>query len=292
MRAAETIYGEYAAVYDAAGLGAFGAHMAHLTLRWLAARGAAPHAVLDLACGTGPGALTFAEAGCRVVGVDRSAAMLEIARARARDADAGVTFVEGDICELFAGDHRPPTIDDGRMESTGPPAGGCGRPAVVGRPSSFDLVICFADSLNYLTGDEDLGRVFAGAAAALAEGGRLVFDVNAEAEYRTWDDLDRVSCDGPDVLVYNQLSFQPSSGLATGRIVWFVREIDRWWRGEETHVQRAWTDEEITAALAGAGFVLEARLDVEGRPAAPDARRVVYAAAKSGGASGGNADFR
>jgi len=38
-----------------------------------------------------------------------------------------------------------------------------------------------------------------------------------------------------------------------------------WRRGEETHVERAWSDAEIRQALADAGLEFVARLDVTGR---------------------------
>ena len=267
------MYDGYAPVYDAIGQGRYSATMAARSLGWLAERGAVARRVLDLACGTGEAALVFAAAGCQVAGVDRSAQMLAIARGKARDAGYPIELVQGDIRELRSIDHRSPTTDHRRRSR---PVSR--RPSVVGRQSSFDLVTCFADSLNYLTEDGDLDRVFAGAAGALRPGGYLICDINAAAEYASWDERDVVTHDGGDILVYNRLSYDPAARLASGRIVWFAREIERWWRGEETHVERAWSDAEVSAALAGAGLRLDARLDVEGNAAAPDARRVVYVA--------------
>lgn len=250
--ATSLIYDSYAPIYDAIGQGRFGARMAASTLRWLDDRGAPPRRVLDLACGSGTAALVFAAAGCAIVGVDRSAAMLAIARGKARDAGGEITFVQADLRDL---------------------------PADVGC-SSFDLATCFYDSLNYMTGDGDLTLVFASVARALRPGGYLVFDMNTEAEYQTWDERDVVTRDSRDYLVYNRLNYDRAARLATGRIVWFVREIERWWRGEETHVERAWGDAEVRAALEGAGLALAARLTPEGAEAGEQAPRVVYMARK------------
>jgi hypothetical protein len=74
------------------------------------------------------------------------------------------------------------------------------------------------------------------------------------------------------------LSYDPATRLATGRIVWFVREIEVWWRGKETHTERAWMYAEVRAALAQAGLALVERLDVEGREATDDAARLIYIA--------------
>jgi SAM-dependent methyltransferase len=148
--------------------------------------------------------------------------------------------------------------------------------------SQFDVVTCFYDSVNYLTDEGDLERVCAGVARALRPDGYLIFDINTAAEYATWDERDCVTHDGHDCLVYNQLSYDPDARLATGRIVWFVRELDRWWRGEETHIERAWGDDAVREALDGAGLALVGRYDLAGGVAAEDAARVVYVAQRMG----------
>lgn len=271
MTLAPPIYDAYAAVYDAIGQGRFSARQAEWALGWLADRGAPPARVLDLACGTGDAALAFAAAGCVVAGVDQSRPMLEIARGKARDAGHDIAFVEGDIREL-----RIENAELRRAESTDQTTF---QSSILS--SSFDLATCFYDSLNYLAGDGDLARAFAGVAVVLRPGGHLIFDTNTAAEYATWDERDVVTYDGRDCLVYNRLSYERDTRLATGRIVWFVREIERWWRGEEIHVERAWDDADVASALAGAGLELVARLAPGGGPAPADAPRVVYVARRA-----------
>lgn len=275
------MYDAYAAVYDAIGQGRFGAGLAAWSIEWLGARNTRPTRVLDLACGAGDAALVFAAAGCAVVGVDRARPMLEIARGKARDAGYAIEFVERDIRDLPTTDDRRPTTRNGESDGARQPTtknGEAARWSPVGHRPSFDLATCFYDSLNYLLDDGDLDRVFAGVAAALRPGGYLIFDLNADAEYATWDERDVVTYDGRDCMVYNRLSYDPAMRLGTGRIVWFVREIERWWRGEETHVERAWADAEVVAALAGAGLALVDRLAPSGGRASEDAPRVVYIA--------------
>jgi SAM-dependent methyltransferase len=273
MMSVAPIYDAYAVVYDAIGQGRFSARLAEWALQWLAARGERPERVLELACGAGDAALVFAAAGCAVVGVDRSRPMLEIARGKARDQGYAITFVEGDIRDRLVRDERRKTEDVSLV-----PSDAYELSSFILHPSSFDLVTCFYDSMNYLIDDGDLGRVFAGVAAALRSGGYLVCDMNTAAEYATWDDRDVVTYDGRDCMVYNQLCYDPATRLGIGRIVWFVREIDDWWRGEETHTERAWSDAEVHAALENAGLTLVAQLAPDGSPATDDAPRVVYVA--------------
>ncbi len=56
--------------------------------------------VLDMATGTGRAALALARRGARVTGVDASAEMLNVARARAADAALAIEFAEGDAHAL------------------------------------------------------------------------------------------------------------------------------------------------------------------------------------------------
>jgi SAM-dependent methyltransferase len=263
------IYNAYAPIYDVIGQGRFGERMAGWALRWLPPHEAGTPRVLDLACGMGAATLAFAAAGCQVIGVDQSAAMLEIARGRARDAGYEIAFVEADIRDLNA---------KCKMQNATKFAD---NSAFCILHSAFDLVTCFYDSLNYLTDDGDLDRIFAGTAAALRPGGHLVFDMNTEAEYATWDERDLVTYDGRDCIVYNKLSYDPDTRLAEGRIVWFVRETELWWRGEETHTQRAWSDAQMYGALVRADLTLVGRFDVAGGSIAEGAEgvgRVVYVA--------------
>jgi SAM-dependent methyltransferase len=269
------IYTAYAPVYDAIGQGQFSARMAAWTLGWLADRGIRPARVLDLACGTGVAALVFAAAGCEVDGVDQSASMLEIARGKARDAGYAISFVQGDMRELQI-ENEQLRIDRSRDQSLSQSPRG--HPIL---NSQFDVVTCFYDSLNYLIDDGDLDRVYVGIARMLRPGGYMVCDLNTVAEYVTWDERDRVVYDGRGCLVYNKLSYDPAAHLATGRIVWFVRELDRWWRGEETHVERAWQAAEMRAAWARAGLEIVGRYDSAGGIASEDAPRMVYVARRS-----------
>ncbi len=56
--------------------------------------------LLDVATGTGNVAVPAAEAGARVTGLDLTAELLQVARARAEQAGVDVRFVEGDAEEL------------------------------------------------------------------------------------------------------------------------------------------------------------------------------------------------
>jgi SAM-dependent methyltransferase len=243
------IYLDYAPIYHAAGQAAFGTALAHIILAHQPTR---PRRVLDLACGTGAAALVFAAAGATVVGVDASAAMLAIARDQAHQRGLTVEWIEADIRAL---------PDDPRLQ-----------------PGSFDLCTCLFDSLNHLTEDGDLANVCRSVGKLLRPGGQFIFDLNTLASFKTWHEYDQVIFDSPHLLVVNRLHFDHCQQRAYGRFVWFRREGERWWRGEETHCERAWSDDEIVAALTAGEMQLKACRTPQWTATTVDEPRVVYVA--------------
>jgi len=104
--------------------------------------------VVELAVGTGRIAVPIAQAGIRVIGVDSSPAMLEVAEATA--ATAGV----GDLLDLRLGDLREPPV-----------------------PERVPLVICPFRSLLHMETESEKLQALAAARNLLEPGGRFVFDV-------------------------------------------------------------------------------------------------------------------
>src|SRR5690554_3454039 len=104
--------------------------------------------LLDLACGTGTLAHWWARHHPRweVWGVDRSAAMIERARASSSKASRPPTFVVQDLTELDL-DRR------------------------------FGFASCFFDSLNHVTRAHDLSRILKGVYRSLLPGGLFIFDL-------------------------------------------------------------------------------------------------------------------
>ncbi len=106
--------------------------------------------VVELAVGTGRIAVPIAESGTRVIGVDQSEEMLEVARRLAHG--RGV----GELVDLRLGDLRDPPV-------VGP----------------VPLVICPFRSLLHMPDEAEKLRALRAAHDLLLPGGRLVFDVFA-----------------------------------------------------------------------------------------------------------------
>ena len=106
--------------------------------------------VVELACGTGRISVPVAKAGIRVIGVDASAGMLEVASdyARAEGVEA--------LLDLRLGDMREPPVEE-----------------------RVPLVLIPFRSLLHMTTEADRLRALAAANELLLPGGRLIFDVFA-----------------------------------------------------------------------------------------------------------------
>lgn len=110
--------------------------------------GAPRRAVIDLGCGTGEHARFLAAQGFYTVGVDRSGAQIEAARAYERESgDDGPVFLLGEMAELAAL-----------------------------TPECFGAALCLGNVLPSID-DEELPRVLAALAKRLVVGGRVVIQV-------------------------------------------------------------------------------------------------------------------
>lgn len=97
--------------------------------------------LLELGCGTGAHAACLAQHGYKIMGLDRSEAMVRQARARTN----GMEFARGDLREFRAG-------------------------------RTFDVVLSLFHVMSYQTGNADLRAAMATAAAHLRPGGLFIFD--------------------------------------------------------------------------------------------------------------------
>lgn len=229
MSQTENVFAEFAAIYNQIDLARSSREQAQTALDWLNKHATSPRQVLDLACGTGEAALLLAQAGAQVLACDASAAMLALAKPH-----ANVHYVQGGLLDLI--ELCPPDAE-------------------------YDLISCFGAGLHYLQGEYDLGDLLQDAADLLCDNGYLLFDLIPEAEFASWQPQDRVLYDDGEDLVYQNLEYDADTQLAQARSVWFCHAGERWLRGEETHVLRAWPFEHVFEALDEAGLQLLARIE-------------------------------
>jgi SAM-dependent methyltransferase len=178
--------------------------------------------LLDVGCGTGLSFIPMLARGWRVTACDISPNMLAIAQSKVDDA-AAATLLTADMREL---------------------------PAL----GEFNLAWAVNDAMNYLLNPRELESTLRGLAANLALGGFVLFDLNTLATFRSSFCTEFVSeHDGQRFIWRGQMSaanVEPSS----------INEAHFEVEGEDgsacVHIQRHFTESEVTAALAGAGLEL------------------------------------
>jgi|HigsolmetaAR206D_1030411.scaffolds.fasta_scaffold08861_2 SAM-dependent methyltransferase len=253
--AAKEPFGDYAAIYERIGQGSFGAQMATRTLERLAAPAGQSLQILDLACGTGAASFVFASAGHRVLGIDRSPAMLAIARQNAQEAGLAISYLQQDLRELQL-DQLP-------------------------EQHPFDLVTCFGHGLNYLCAERELDQLCRQLGPLLRPEGWFIFDLQTVKAFEDWNDRVEVIYDDEDLIVYNRQNYNIDEQCASEQLVWFSEQGERWWRFEESHSLRSWSDQQVTQALEAGGMHVLERRKPEGQLSDPESLRVVYYAQRS-----------
>jgi SAM-dependent methyltransferase len=220
------IYNRFASIYQRGPYVRFSQNLAESVLpEYLEYLNFHPSNLLDIACGEGSFAVAMAQAGYQVTGVDQSQQMIDLARRRAREADAKVDF----------------WVDDMRSLSY---------------RNTFDLVTCFFDSMNYLLTVRDLQDAIRSAYNALKKGGLYIFDMNTVYGLAVdWmRDKTYIQNEADDFIEMHQQSFDYENLIATLQITIFKQSGDLWERIEETHQERGYPIADLQFLLHETGF--------------------------------------
>jgi ubiquinone/menaquinone biosynthesis C-methylase UbiE len=196
--------------------------------------GLRPRVLVDLACGTGNSTVPWTRhRGWTVVGVDKSEAMLRVARRKSRR----VRWYCQELTKL-------------RIEERA------------------DLVTCQFDALNHVLREADLQRVFDNVGRILREGGLFQFDLNTLHWLRWLATSQKLFRLGPHALsAYNE--FDPRSGLAVFHQLWFVKRGRLYKKFEVTVHNRAYDRSAVRRMLRTAGLRLitvRAQREMGGKP--------------------------
>ncbi len=191
--------------------------------------------VADLGCGTGAMTRRLADAGYTLLGVDLSPDMLTIAADRSYDGGQAITYICQDICHLQLG-------------------------------TKADAMVSLCDCLNYLVEDGSLHQALRAAAANLASGGLLIFDMNTPYKYETLlaDNVFTETREEGSFIWENE--YDLATRLNTYYLTLYVVEDDNpdlFTRTFEEHYQRAYDINEVTSAIQAAGLQLDQILDVD-----------------------------
>ncbi len=181
--------------------------------------------VCELACGTGRVTVPLARAGIEIVGIDKSAAMLDAARARATSARLSAEnprFVERDMCAMDSDDR-------------------------------FSLVLIPLHSLSHLHDTDEVVTCLSNIRRSLNRNGTLCFALhnpNPRLLARESDSLERIHQEITNVVVYERCRYRADRQILD--LTWYIESAEETTMVE--HGLRMFFPEEMLLILKSAGF--------------------------------------
>ncbi|MBR5347901.1 MAG: class I SAM-dependent methyltransferase [Lachnospiraceae bacterium] len=193
--------------------------------------------VLDLGCGTGTLTLLLRDLGYDMIGVDLSESMLEEARDK---------YYECLDVEEENGEPKLPILflqqDMRAFELYG----------------TVRAVVSFGDTMNYAGDIDELTGIFRLVNNYLDPGGLFIFDLKTLHYYRDVAATRTYTDVREDMALIWDNEFDAATNKNTYRLTMFLSEDEETYvRREETHVQTAFSVEEIRQAIKESGLVLE-----------------------------------
>lgn len=212
--------------------------------------GKPPKLLLDVACGTGGFSNEFAKLGVEVIGTDISEEMLNIARENSMAHGLDVLYL-------------------------------CQSAEELDLYGTVDGAVCCLDSLNHITDYKKLCRALKKVSLFLEPECLFIFDVNTEYKHREIlgdnvfvMDREQVYCVWANV--YNE-----KKKTVDIMLDFFVKEGEVYSRFSEEFTERAYTADELAAALEAAGLeIVEIFDDMTEKPLNDKSQRAIYVTKK------------
>lgn len=177
-----------------------------------------PNVVLDLGCGTGTLTYLMSENYIDIIGIDSSVDMLSVAVQK--ESDNKPLFINQSMWNFKI-------------------------------HTNVDFCYSSLDSINYITNNEDLIRVFKTVFKYLNTGGLFIFDINSEEKFEKMSGKAFVR-DADDVFLVWETDLDER--ICTHHFNFFIKNNNSWDRFEEIHTEKAYSIDYIYDILSEIGF--------------------------------------
>ena len=209
-----------------------------------------PGKILEMACGTGNLTKHFCDSNYNVTCFDLSEEMLTVAYDKL-GAYRNVKILKQDMTNLTLGDNK------------------------------FDAVIAACDSINYITEDRDLLKVFKNVYDHLEDEGLFIFDINSYYKLKNIIGENIFIEDTEDIFYVWDNDFIEETDICNFYLTFFVKENDHYNRFDEMHSERAYKNEEVLNKLKLSGFKdIEMYGDFKFNEVKDDSERIFFVAVK------------
>lgn len=212
---------------------------------------------LELGCGTGEVCERLADKGFDMIGLDSSSEMLDIAINKRDESKKDILYLKQDMTEF----------------------------ELYGTVAS---VISICDCINYLTQKEDLLKTFNLVNNYLDPKGIFLFDLNTRSKYEAIADS-VIAENREDASFIWENCFYPDENINEYDLTLFIKEESgKYEKFEETHIQRAYSFDEIKDALEKAGMDFVAcyeaftKIEIKDDIAMNECERVYFIAREKG----------
>jgi len=191
-----------------------------------------PELLAELGCGTGNITERLAEKGFDMIGIDISERMLSVAKEKADAAGKSILYLCQDMTEF---------------ELYG----------------TVDIILCLCDSLNYITEYDDIIKVFKLVNNYLEPGGIFIFDLNTEYKFKEVYGCSSYGSAEDNAAYVWQNFYDEDEKINEYYVDIFTKDknSDKYSRSSECHYERAYSIDEIKAALSESGLTFEKAYD-------------------------------
>jgi len=187
-------------------------------------QGKKPLNILELGCGSGNVTAELLEKGYEVVGIDYSEEMLEIAEEKTEKFGNNIIYIQQDLRE----------IDFEVYE--------------------IDAVISANDTFNYITDISEVEHILSYLYPRLKKGGQLVFDISSQYKLENVLGNNTYGESFDDMVYLWENFYDKDQKLINMEINFFEKSGKTYKRFSETHIQKAYTAQEIKELLQKIGY--------------------------------------
>jgi len=206
--------------------------------------------VVDLGCGTGTLTELLYQKGYDMIGVDNSSSMLNVAMEKREQSGSEILYLLQDMRQL-------------ELYST------------------VGTIVSVCDSVNYILEEDELLAVFSGVNNYLYPGGIFIFDFNTDYKYREIIGDTTIAENREDCSFIWENYYNEDEAINEYDLTVFVQEEgDLFRRFSETHYQRGYTVEQMTALVEQAGMTIVEIMDADTHTSPTAESERIYIVAK------------